>query len=1045
MAKLYFTKLFGCILLLLSVPPTLQAQDRVLPGADGAALVQSINVPTNLYTGTANVQVPLCTLETLGGPAINIGLSYQASGIKVEDRETNVGLGWQLTGGGMVTRAIRGRPDEVGYRATSGYKHGEFLADSEYSLSKLAFEAIVEKRNKHDIVSSLYSAWESGKEQLLYELFDGTPYGDTPYFEFRLDAEPDLYYFQTPTCSGAFVIDYNGEVCLVPYQDIVIHIAKDINDAEYFEITDTSGIKYILGSTELTRERKQYQTETEVHNDEDEEIDSYTIMEAEYTSSWYLEEIVANEKTIAQYDYKRLPGIDYVQNDTIRKYEGIKEGIGEYGWWSQELKETTFITTTYYERYCPHLSKITTDYGYILFQRFDNINPPLFDRIYIQKGMAGLDYSMLYHLNYSALSDGRRCLDRIDMAYDMNPNDFKKVAEFEYHDHNVSAEDLKNYFDDWGYYNGFSNFQYRSENIYKNGRITREYRLDSYKRDAIIDSATHGTLKRIIYPTGGYKEFKYEAHNIISYTDDITFTPGGLRIKSISEFESPGKLANKTEYIYEEGRSRYGRPWHCIYLGEGVSNKHIRQHIAYRKPLNIVFSGTDTKYLEVKEVFSNGSYKIYKYGSDATNWPGGGRVKWIYPELPQEWEDESFHIVPHSANPMNWGILEEILEYTEEEKKVSHIKYNYTEAAPVKIVNANTLLHLFPLFPLSDSDHPNYFIGRYQWFSRLKRMTSIETLATDYSLPSKTTFTYTDQHPTLVRSSSTWSDAERDTLTTAIKYPFDYFTSGTSSNNQTRALHYMKAKHIINTPIETLTYNSSEGRILNGELNEFRMHGNSVVLDRKTSLHQQYPLLQGFVQLVSDEYYPIAPTSLYKTDMKYYEYTDKLLPSIYRVGDGPIQAVEYGHNGLYPIATFNNAYTEQDLQIGNRIIYLDRLTSPTTIPINWRGSDVQVSYLKKDNDKWIKHQYVLDTSNISQNSALPQVIILATTSSPVRDVVIAPQYTTYSSSTLKPGIGKTSETDVNGVSIYHEYDECGRLAKVLDKDKNVLKETVYGF
>ena len=69
------------------------------------------NTPVNMYTGTPNVQIPIYTHK---GRELDlpISLTYDASGIKVEQLATNVGLGWNLNVGGRVTRITNGMPDD---------------------------------------------------------------------------------------------------------------------------------------------------------------------------------------------------------------------------------------------------------------------------------------------------------------------------------------------------------------------------------------------------------------------------------------------------------------------------------------------------------------------------------------------------------------------------------------------------------------------------------------------------------------------------------------------------------------------------------------------------------------------------------------------------------------------------------------------------------------------------------------------------------------------------------------------------------------------
>ena len=67
--------------------------------------------PVSHYTGLVNIDVPMSTIM-VDEVQIPIKLSYHASGIKVNQTASNVGLGWSLIGTGVITRSVNGTPDE---------------------------------------------------------------------------------------------------------------------------------------------------------------------------------------------------------------------------------------------------------------------------------------------------------------------------------------------------------------------------------------------------------------------------------------------------------------------------------------------------------------------------------------------------------------------------------------------------------------------------------------------------------------------------------------------------------------------------------------------------------------------------------------------------------------------------------------------------------------------------------------------------------------------------------------------------------------------
>ena len=88
------------------------------PGLDKGANIPSvakftptIEASTNLYNGNPSINIPLHTLVA-NDISVPVGLSYTATGVKINDLGTEMGTNWTLNNGGAITRSVNGLPDE---------------------------------------------------------------------------------------------------------------------------------------------------------------------------------------------------------------------------------------------------------------------------------------------------------------------------------------------------------------------------------------------------------------------------------------------------------------------------------------------------------------------------------------------------------------------------------------------------------------------------------------------------------------------------------------------------------------------------------------------------------------------------------------------------------------------------------------------------------------------------------------------------------------------------------------------------------------------
>ncbi|MEM7368740.1 MAG: hypothetical protein AAF587_09050 [Bacteroidota bacterium] len=80
------------------------------PSPEASAFAKYGELPVSTYSGTPNIEIPIFN-ASYGDINLPIALQYHASGIKVDEEASWVGLGWVLQAGGVITRTIMGKDD----------------------------------------------------------------------------------------------------------------------------------------------------------------------------------------------------------------------------------------------------------------------------------------------------------------------------------------------------------------------------------------------------------------------------------------------------------------------------------------------------------------------------------------------------------------------------------------------------------------------------------------------------------------------------------------------------------------------------------------------------------------------------------------------------------------------------------------------------------------------------------------------------------------------------------------------------------------------
>ena len=201
---------------------------EIPPSPNAANLGKFGEIPVNQSTGTLNLSVPLVTIQErdINWP---IALNYNFTGYKPLEHPGWVGRGWSLSGGGIITRTIRGLADETpsfGY-LTIGQEYADILMNNPSGVSSSP-------------------------------IFQSLALGDGVY-----DTEPDIFYFNFGNISGKFFFGQDGNAHIVSNKKYKIEktigsSGTDVGDRslsdiiESFTITDDDGIKYLFNVKEYS-------------------------------------------------------------------------------------------------------------------------------------------------------------------------------------------------------------------------------------------------------------------------------------------------------------------------------------------------------------------------------------------------------------------------------------------------------------------------------------------------------------------------------------------------------------------------------------------------------------------------------------------------------------------------------------------------------------------------------------------------------------------------------------------------------------------------
>ena len=472
--------------------------------------------PVSMHTGVPEISIPLEVARS-GDLEIPVSLSYHASGIKVDQKATWVGLGWELIAGGAITRTVRGSTDEgdQGYIDNPYYTQGTFNPAT---------------GNNYVEIEEMMQGW--------------------------IDTEPDLFYYNFMGYSGRFVFNHSvdrttADIVLIPHNDLKIEPIFNQASISGFTITTPEGHVAEFDYAEVSSEYRDAGL-----------IGASTITA---TSTWHLKKITApNGVDNIEFEYKQIQVT--VTDERYSEIETIDFGdpcnpsnpTAISGKQSNNNVNYTGVK---------RLEKITFRNGYFLFQSSSGNRLDLafdedfrMDRMEVyqsQNGVNTLIKSFDFDYDYFGVYDqiSRSVRLKLEKVTEKGINGaVKNPYEFSYVEA-IGNVGMPSRFstgqDYWGYFNGAnSNPSLVPQYTQSNGG--NNYTMGDANRDVNSQYAQMGIIQSITYPTLGKTEFEFESNtaSIFQQGSLQQFTTGGLRIKSITNKDHDGSTEWVKSYEY---------------------------------------------------------------------------------------------------------------------------------------------------------------------------------------------------------------------------------------------------------------------------------------------------------------------------------------------------------------------------------------------------------------------------------------------------------------------------------------------------------------
>lgn len=900
-------------------------------------IVRHERIPVSYFNGLPSIDIPLYTIQSKD-ITFPLSLSYHASGIKVNQYPTMVGLGWNMNLG-AITRVVNGLPDET---------CGKDIADSK------GMSYNIQENTGYYYSSGFMDREDWASEQRLIDHYISSQ-------TLKYDIEPDEFVINAYGLSGSifFYRDSYGTV----------HSKIKSNNGEIFKveshtIQDNPECIVFHGNdsdTPLTSYRihKLFKEFTVVKNDGtklvfgggDDYIEFYTEKRSSengtsymktWPSAWLLKEIISPKGNRISFKYRRdgnpvimsdvrtdVWTVDYASGSSnqspVTDPDRGKSFIIQHPLYPLRITSDDGLEIYFSTAKDKDLSTVTEDD--VRYLNITGFNPELSDKICYSKSSTSdaaktavepHDYShkltkidvshkgkVIKALTFRYIESTAERL-KLDMLNIGNAAGSSEQTYYFEYDNGKLPPYNSTVTDNWGYWNNKN---------YRNG-ISKEDFFDYRSADVSYTKAE--TLTKIIYPTGGYVTLDYELNDyskIATQAPEFNIvessgTAGGLRIRQIKHHTDTTEYIHSFEYKNIDGSSSGILSGIPVYVAEGGNHESL-EYVGWQGLTHFsIKSDINQRYLMESESYIN------TLGLTTGNHVTYSRViESVGSTVPLRKE---YHYTNHDSHPDT----ADYAMYTNIDNVALHNKFtsralmrglltneiwyngNIKVKETINRYNSNPsrfdeYMNCIDLFSLPGQQNNPFYLPfvRYAPYKILTFYPYIESRTEKIYDPTGTVvissqeeqYTYNNS---LLLKKKVRKNSKGEWETTTVTYPDEY---------SDRIHADMQERNQVSYPVETTT--SNNGKITSSSLNEYKEVKSNILPGKTWKLN----ISESIDSTEFTRYSTSGKDSHYILDSEVIDYDKYGNPLQICDNQGIHTSYIWGHEGLYPTVQITDA------------------------------------------------------------------------------------------------------------------------------------------